>query len=325
MRSEIISLYEGRSDVTLTTYILDDSAEMLAGKKRPAVLVCPGGAYMNCSDREGEPVALRFASMGYHAFVLRYSVYGEGKREGFPDLSKPLPVKEHSQYPAPMREIGQSLKIIREHGEDWLVDADRIAICGFSAGAHNCAMYETNWNRPVIYEYLKTEPEKIRPAAVILGYTLSDYLYMNEMAEKQGPMALGLFEASNTSFLGEAEPSDDRLDLVSPARHVTEQTPPTFLWATAGDNLVPVQHSIRMAHALADHGVPFELHIFEEGDHGLALADQTSAAVRSQINADAVKWSALADAWLKKRFAFDLPEMTEFERMMAQQEKAAKL
>ena len=64
---------------------------------------------------------------------------------------------------------------------------------------------------------------------------------------------------------------------------------------------------------------------FEEGDHGLALADQTSAAVRSQINADAVKWSALADAWLKKRFAFDLPEMTEFERMMAEQEKAAEL
>ena len=72
-------LWPGREDVSLTTYVLDDSQEMLAGKARPAVIVCPGGAYLSCSDREGEPVALRFNAMGYHAFVLRYSVYSENK------------------------------------------------------------------------------------------------------------------------------------------------------------------------------------------------------------------------------------------------------
>lgn len=322
MRSETIYLYENRTDVTLTTYVLEDSPEMLAGKKRPAVLICPGGAYLNCSDREGEPVALRFASMGYHAFVLRYSVYGEGKEIDYSKLSEGMPVKEQTQYPMPMREIGQAMLLMREHSDAWRLDAERIAICGFSAGAHNCAMYETNWNQPVIYEYLKTTPEQIRPAAVILGYTLSDYLFMKGCLKDQDPMALGLFSACNVSFLGEAEPSDERLALVSPALHVTKQTPPTFLWATAGDNLVPVQHSIRMAHALADHGVPFEMHIFEEGDHGLAMADQTSAASLTQVNEDAAKWSGLADAWLKKRFALDLPEMTEFERMMAQSASA---
>ena len=79
MYSEKIKLIEGRDDVTLTTYVLDDSPEMLNGKKRPAVIICPGGAYLNCSEREGEPVAMAFAMMGYHAFVLRYSTYTNAK------------------------------------------------------------------------------------------------------------------------------------------------------------------------------------------------------------------------------------------------------
>ena len=65
MKTEVIRLYENRDDVTLTTYVLQDSPEMLAGKKRPAVLICPGGAYLFCSDREAEPIAMKFASMGY--------------------------------------------------------------------------------------------------------------------------------------------------------------------------------------------------------------------------------------------------------------------
>ena len=74
MKLEQCYLYEDDPKVTLTAYILDDSPEMLMGKKRPAFLICPGGAYMFNSDREAEPAAIRFASMGYHAFVLRYSV-----------------------------------------------------------------------------------------------------------------------------------------------------------------------------------------------------------------------------------------------------------
>ena len=64
MKTEVIKLYENREDVTLTTYVLQDSPEMLAGGKRPAILICPGGGYMGCSDREAEPIAMKFASMG---------------------------------------------------------------------------------------------------------------------------------------------------------------------------------------------------------------------------------------------------------------------
>lgn len=312
MRTEIIRLYEDREDVTLTTYVLADSKEMLKGKKRPAVLICPGGGYISCSDREAEPVAMAFAAMGYHAFVLRYSVYGE---EAFAKGLKGIVPKKECQHPMPMREIGQAMLMIKEHTGEWLVDADRIAICGFSAGAHNCAMYETNWHKPVITDYFGRDKEMFRPAACILGYCLSDYLYMKE--QTSGNLSdKTFFEASNTAFLGEAEVSAEKLAGVSPARNVSDATPPTYLWATASDELVPVQHSLRMAYALADHKVPFELHIFEEGPHGLSVSTQASAESQSQIYPDAAKWVPLVDAWLKKRFSFELPEKSAFEEMI---------
>ena len=316
MKIEVIKLYENREDVTLTTYVLPDSPDTLDGKKRPAILICPGGGYMSCSDKEGEPIALKFASMGYHTFVLRYSTYSEGKQEGFPDLSKQIEVKNMCLYPTQMREIGKAMLIIREHADEWLVDENRIALCGFSAGAHNAAMYATNWQTDTIAEYFHEDKEKFRPAAAILCYTLSDYIFMRDNAKNERPLNVAFFKASNTAFLGSSEPSEEMLDMVSPARHVTENTPPTYLWATATDELVPVQHSIRMAHALADQKIPFELHIFEEGPHGLALATPATAVAKTQLYPDAAKWADLAGCWLEKRFAFDLDEVTPFEALM---------
>lgn len=314
MKHEVIRLYDNREDVTLTTYVLADSPEMLDGKCRPAILICPGGAYLNCSDREAEPIAMKFAAMGYHTFVLRYSTYNQGKQD-FPVPGKKIPVKEHCIHPMPMREIGHAMLIIREHATEWLVDENRIAICGFSAGAHNCAMYATHWHEPVISDYFKRDRENFRPAAVILGYTLSDYVYMNRNT-MDDPMARDMFDMSNTAFLGGPTTDEAKLTEVSPARNVTENTPPTFLWATAADELVPVQHTILMARALADKKIPFEVHIFEEGPHGLSTAMQASAGAKSEMNPDAAKWIDLCDAWLMKRFAFDLPDYTPFQEML---------
>jgi len=303
-----IALWEGREDVTLTTYILDDSPEMLKGEKRPAVIVCPGGAYLSCSDREGEPIAMRFAAMGYHAFVLRYSVYSENKGGMmFGGMKDPQP-KPQLTHPAPMRDIGRAMLEIRANADEWLVDMDRIAICGFSAGAHNCAMYSVYWDKPEIYEALGTEAELIRPAACILGYPLIDYTYMKKLFSQMEGFAKGLFDMCNLAFTGTVQPDDAMLRAISPNLHVSKSTPPMFIWATAGDELVPVQHSTMMATALAEAGVPFELHIFEEGGHGLALADQATSMTTGQINADAAKWVALCEEWLKKRMALKLPD-----------------
>ena len=121
-------------------------------------------------------------------------------------------------------------------------------------------MYSVNWNQPVITEYFSETAEIFRPAAVILGYPLTDYCYMKESMKKD-PMIGGLFSISNSAFLGMPDPGNELLEEISPVYHVTEHVPPTFIWATASDELVPVQHSLRMAYALADKKIPFEIHI----------------------------------------------------------------
>lgn len=305
MLVETLKLYPEREDVTLTTYVLADSPEMLDGASRPAVLICPGGAYLSCSDREAEPVALKFASMGYHAFVLRYSVY-LNKDEAFESIFGGVERREHTVFPAPIRDIGKAMLTIHEHSDEWLVDTDRIALCGFSAGAHNVATYSVYWDKPILTDHHQVSEEKLRPAATILGYTLSDYLFMRETEKDE--MATALFEASVTSLLGEARPNDEKLVEVSPALLVTDKTPPMFLWATAADALVPVGHTLRMGIALSEHKIPFEMHVFEEGPHGLSLATQATADSKPLVDQNAAKWIDLAEAWLLKRFAIELKE-----------------
>lgn len=105
-------------DATLEGYILD--CEITFGQEtvRPAIIVCPGGGYVYCSPREGEPVALGFAAKGFHAFILRYST---GKNcGGF----------------APLQEVSWAIGYIREHAEEWHIAPDKILTCGFSAGGH---------------------------------------------------------------------------------------------------------------------------------------------------------------------------------------------
>ena len=205
MRCERYPLHDDRKDVTLTTYLWDDSRELTGGKKRPAILICPGGGYFTCSDQESEPVALRFAGLGYHTFVLRYATYTEGGP--FPDISKPIPVKERDLHPAPLRDVGDAMRFICAHAEAWQVDTERIAVCGFSAGGHNAAMYATRWQE---------DPANPRPAAAILGYALTDYVFKSAYESRQDPGSQAFFHASDTAFLGTPTPTAAQLEDVSP-------------------------------------------------------------------------------------------------------------
>ncbi len=247
MRIETIRLKENDEAVTLTAYLVDDSPEMLAGKKRPAVLIAPGGGYLMCSDREAEPVALAFASMGYHAFVLRYSVYFKPGEDI--DYSRQLARRERSEYPTPVRDYALAMRCIYEHAEEWLVDQNRIAICGFSAGAHNTAMYAALWNQPIILNYLGTE-QGYRPAAVILGYGVYDnYTYKDKAPVIQYPELLNAF---NLALMGDENPDDDLCKANSPALFVTADFPPAFLWSTFNDDTVPVLQTAKMASRLIE-------------------------------------------------------------------------
>ncbi len=325
MITKCIHLYDGREDVTLTTYVLDDSPEMLAGKNRGAVLICPGGAYLSCSDREGEPVALAFNAMGYHAFVLRYSVYSEGK-PFVPNFGQPLPAKEHCQFPKPFLDIANAMKYINGHAAEWHVDSEKIALCGFSAGAHNCAMYSVYWNKPMVTDAVDANLASLRPAASILAYALTDYVfidsYMKTLAndDYSAQMLRGLSAVAMTAYFGSSNPDMDLLKKASPALLVDTDTPPIFMWTTGEDSLVPVQNSTRMASALADKGVPFELHVFENGPHGLSLATQASSGNMTEVDTAAAEWIPLCRTWLEKRFAIKLPAQPAYMEMLASQE-----
>ena len=107
-----------KSNAYLLRYSFTPTQEMPNMLKRPTVLVCPGGGYVYCSPREAEPVALRYASSGFHAFILRYSTGWEAK-----DF-------------APLKQVSWVIGYLREHAEEWHIDPGKIATCGFSAGGH---------------------------------------------------------------------------------------------------------------------------------------------------------------------------------------------
>lgn len=305
MICEKVKLYENRDDVTLSTYILDDSVEMLDGGKKGAVLICPGGAYLYCSDREGEPVAMAFSAMGYQTFVLRYSVYNENKGVNtlehiMPDMNGPWEEKEDVLFPGQLRDVGKAMLYIREHAEEWRIDMDKVALCGFSAGAYTSAMYSVYYDKPIVTDFLGIDAKGIRPAAAILGYTLSDYVSLMSVDPKENP----LFGASIRAYTGKAQMEDRKqAEELSPCFLVNENTPPMFLWATARDQLVDPEHTLKMAMALNQHKIPYELHIFEDGPHGMVLGTYATAAWKDHLDTNLENWIHLADKWLQKRMA----------------------
>ena len=108
----------GHPEATLEGYILDCEISLGQDTERPAIVVCPGGGYVYCSPREAEPVALRYAARGFHAFILRYSTGWDAA-----DFS-------------PLKEVSWVIGYIREHAAEWHIDPNKIATCGFSAGGH---------------------------------------------------------------------------------------------------------------------------------------------------------------------------------------------
>ncbi len=111
-------MYPGKEKVCLECYILDSGLRLGQNKKRPAVVICPGGGYVYLSPRESEPVAMAYGAKGIQAFVLRYSLGWDAA--GF----------------APLQELDWAIGLIREHAEEWNVDTQKVFTCGFSAGGH---------------------------------------------------------------------------------------------------------------------------------------------------------------------------------------------
>src|SRR5690606_19804938 len=112
MLVETIDLWSDGGSVKLQTYILNNSPEFRTDERRPAILICPGGAYLYTSDREAEPIALKFAALGYHTFVLRYNTY-YSKRTNDPQTSQEI--NEQSRFPQPLYDVAKAMMTIREN------------------------------------------------------------------------------------------------------------------------------------------------------------------------------------------------------------------
>lgn len=250
----------------LYTYIWENSAEMDPKRIRPAVVICPGGGYGMTSDREAEAVALQLMSAGFHVFVLRYSCYP-------------------SAYPAALLEAAKAVCTVREHAEEWHVDPNKIIIGGFSAGGHLAGSLGVFWNRGFLADFLGCQNEMMRPNGMILCYPV---ITSGEFAHR------GSFE----NLLQERY--DELVEEMSLEKRVTKQTPPAFLWHTYEDNGVPVENSLLMASALRQYDVPFELHIYPHGGHGLSLAnEETQSNTGFGVQKECQTWIELVKTWIR--------------------------
>lgn len=251
----------------LYTYFLDSSVEMRPDEKRPVILICPGGGYGMTSDREAEPIAMQFLAMGYHAVVLRYSVW---------------PV----EYPAALLQVAGTVKYLKDNSEKFHIDPDKIILQGSSAGGHLAASFGVFWNRPFLCKTLDVAEGYLRPAGMILSYPV---ITSGEKAHVD----------SFRNLLGSRY--DAMKEEMSLEKQVTEDTPPTFLWHTAPDDCVPVENSILFFQALKDHGIPVEMHIYPVGGHGLSLAnEETSFGSGYGVQRECQSWIRLAGIWMER-------------------------
>lgn len=292
-----IKLWENNNEVTLTAYILDNSQEINI-KRRPTVIICPGGGFLMTSDREAEPIAVKFSGEGYNVFILRYTIHFNDKNLDSNNLPRG---NEESTYPRPLLDLGKAILTVRRNADAWSVDTNKIFVCGFSAGGHLAASLGVHWNDKLLKEKFRVESELFRPNGLILGYPILDYSLIEELRLEKNDKSLNEFwKSSNKAIFGETNPSQEYLKKLSPVNYISKNTPPTFMWHTASDGLVSVRNSLNFATELSKKGISYELHIFENGGHGLALCNEVTANEPSHVNKNAEKWFDMAIAWLEK-------------------------
>ena len=254
---------EGRNP-TLDIYLPYNMVEMRReNQKRPCMLVCPGGGYGMCSERESEPIALHFLPEGFNVFVLTYSV-------------------APNRFPTQIREVAAAVDLIYKNADEWNCDTEKISIMGFSAGGHLAAHYSNAYN---IEEIKELYGATYKPFSSVLCYPVISA--DPEIAHK----------GSIANLLG-YYPEGEEADKYSCDKLVTADTPPAFIWHTAPD-AVYCENSLLYATALSAKKVPFELHIYPYGDHGGSTFDIQSLNTVSDITNYNSRWVKEAGEWLK--------------------------
>jgi len=230
----------GRFIPNITSYIHEEDNIV-----RPAIVIVPGGGYCFVSHSEGEIVAEEFYKKGYQAFVVTYTT----------NFLMEVPLKWQ-----PLKDLSKAVVFVRKNADEFRVDPNRLFICGFSAGGHLCGSLGVHYKSDKLLlggEYTNISN---RPDGMILSYPV---ISSGEHAHR------GSFQA----LLG-MNPTFEELESMSLEKQITRDTPPTFIWHTATDDVVPVENSYLFAQGCKNNSVAYELHVFRKGKHGMSLANE---------------------------------------------------
>lgn len=247
---------EDKDVPALTPYLADPAKATGA-----AIVVCPGGGYGGLAQHEGKDYALFLNDHGVTAFVLKYRLGSQGYR-----------------HPAMLEDAARAVRLVRARAAEWRIDPKRIGIMGSSAGGHLASTLLTHFDAGKSDSADPVERQSSRPDLGILCYPVIS----------MGP---NTHQGSKNNLLGK-EPSPDLVKLLSNELQVTKETPPCFVWHTWEDKAVKVENSLEFAAALQRNGVPFDLHVYQQGRHGLGLNDKPPFA-------NAHPWSKDLEFWLK--------------------------
>ena len=276
MKYEVIKLKdyfpflgENGADPYVELYLPYNMTEMHhENRKRPCMVVCPGGGYGMCSQRESEPIALKFLQEGFNVFVITYSVAPH-------------------RFPTQLRQVAALMELIYNNADAWNCDTSKIAIIGFSAGGHLAAHYSTMFDCDEVREVF---PESKSVNASVLCYPV--------ISAEEVTAHMGSFE----NLLGHKPDNQAEIDYFSCDKNVKPTTPPAFLWHTAEDSCVPLKNSLLYAEALWRNNVPVELHVYPFGGHGLSTCDSQTIDDMTSVYDYNSAWIPAVKKWLKLIF-----------------------
>ncbi|MBO5939248.1 MAG: alpha/beta hydrolase [Clostridia bacterium] len=264
MKHERIYLMEGNEDAYLDTYIADP----IPSFTRKALLIIPGGGYGKiCSEREGEPIAHAFMPYGYNAFVLHYTV---GRKKPFP---------------AQLIEATLAIKHIKDNAENYGIDPEQLFVVGFSAGGHLAASTGVLWKNDEVLKAVAMPYGETKPRGVMLIYPVISPKFQNHIK-------------SFRNLWCTDTPTEEQLSAAAIEQHVDADSAPAFIMHTANDQVVDVRNALTVADAYAQAQIPFELHIYPDGPHGMALGNRITECGTPKYNQSAIaEWVRLAANW----------------------------
>lgn len=239
---------------TLTPYLVEGTNATGA-----AMVICPGGGYAHLAPHEGNDYALWLNQHGVTCFVLKYRLGSSGYH-----------------HPAMLNDAARAVRWVRAHAGEYKIDTKRVGLMGSSAGGHLTATLLTHFDAGDANASDVVERQSSRPDLGILCYAV---------------ISMGDFthQGSKNNLLGK-NPSPELVQLLSNELQVTTNTPPCFLWTTFEDKTVPMENTMLFAEALRKNHVPFALHVYEKGGHGMGLKDKPPFAHPHPWAGDCLFW-----------------------------------